>query len=107
MDRPEWVSFYEMGDPRGLEFLGRNTGGGVEVEVDATTLPEVNHVEGSLLEGAIVGVAVIKQAVIVDSPVYLQVRALVAPLTPTVIILPSTSPKLLTLTLTFFFRVCC
>ena len=59
------MAFYEKGDPKGSEFLGRNSGSGVGVDASAGE----NQVQGSIMQG----VAVIKQALIVDSPLYLQV----------------------------------
>ena len=75
MDRPEWVSFYEMDDPKVPEMLGRNPGGHKGLDKNSgggdgvDLMNGANHGEGMLIQG----VAVIKQAILVDSPLYLQV----------------------------------
>ena len=69
IDRPDWVSFYEMNDPRIPEILGRNNIRGDGDEGESGGDAEVNQDEGTIVQG----VAVIKQAILVDSPLYLQV----------------------------------
>ena len=71
IDRPDWVSLYERDDPKISEILGRKmgSGGGGEGESGVEVMPGANLVEGAIIQG----VAVIKQAVVVDSPLYLQV----------------------------------
>ena len=83
IDRPDWVSFYERDDPKIPEILGRTMGCGGEGEGGSVSggeggsgggvdvMPETNQgqVDGTIIQG----VAVIKQAIVVDSPLYLQV----------------------------------
>ena len=69
IDRPDWVSFYETNDPKTPEILGRNSIRGDGDEGESGGDAEVNQDEGTIVQG----VAVIKQAILVDSPLYLQV----------------------------------